>query len=213
MTPDRTASTGARPSSEEGQRRIIAAAGAAFAARGFEGASLRTISASAGVLHTAMLYHFRTKDVLWRAVIEDLFADLDRRTAAAMAAAAGSEPLETMRAQLRAFIHFCAERPELHRIMTNEACIESPRLEWLVETFTARMFRTIARLSESLPIAPVFNHPIRLYYAIIGLATAPFTLAPEFRRLSGLDPFAPEEVERTIAVVEALVFRLDETAV
>ena len=39
------------------------------------------------------------------------------------------------------------------------------------------------------------------------LATAPFTLAPEFKLLSGIDPFDQEEVERTVAFVETLLFR------
>lgn len=195
-----------RPSSDEGQRRIIAAACAIFANQGFEGASLRQISAEAGVLHTAMLYHFRTKDLLWRAAMADLFGDLLQRMAAAMRAAGDATPRELARAQIATFIRFSAERPQLHRIMTNEARHNSPRLDWLVATYTRPLFAAMASIAADLDLDARLRDPVRLYYAVIGLSTAPFTLAPEFRQLSGLDPFAPEQVDSTIAYVEALLF-------
>jgi hypothetical protein len=57
------------------------------------------------------------------------------------------------------------------------------------------------------------NSPIRLYYAIVGLATAPFTLAPEFKLLSGIDPFSDDELERTVEFVETLLFRVSKTQI
>jgi len=195
-----------RPSSDEGQRRILTAACMAFANNGFEGASLRQISAEAGVLHTAMLYHFRTKDLLWRGVMTELFGDLQIRMAKALQAVEDASPTERAQRQIATFIRFSAERPELHRIMTNEARSESDRLEWLIETYTKRMFETVSEIAAELPLAESLRDPVRLYYAIIGLSTAPFTLGPEFRRLSGLDPFSPTEVENTVTFVEALIF-------
>lgn len=198
-----------RPSSDEGQRRILTAACTAFANHGFEGASLRQISTEAGVLHTAMLYHFRTKDLLWRAVMAELFDDLTIRMAKATDSGEPVAPVDLARKQIAAFIRFSAERPELHRIMTNEARAESARLDWLVESYTRRMFAAISEIAANLPLAEALRDPVRLYYAIIGLSTAPFTLAPEFRRLSGLDPFCPQEVENTVAYIEALILGAD----
>lgn len=63
-----------------------------------------------------------------------------------------------------------------------------------------------AGCGEEIDLEARLRDPVRLYYAVIGLSTAPFTLAPEFRQLSGLDPFAPEQVDGTIAYVEALLF-------
>jgi len=194
-----------RPSSDEGQRRILDAACTAFANQGFDGASLRQISAAAGVLHTAMLYHFRTKDLLWRAVMDDLFGDLQDRMVEAARSADAANPLDLARRQVATFIRFSAERPQLHRIMTNEARADSPRLDWLVETYTRWMFAAVSDIAAELPLAEALSDPVRLYYAIIGLSTAPFTLAPEFQRLSGLDPFCAAEIDKTVAYVEALI--------
>ena len=52
----------------------------------------------------------------------------------------------------------------------------------------------------------IAGDPIRLYYAIVGLAASTFSLAPEYKRLSGRDPFNPKEVEATAELVERLIF-------
>jgi TetR/AcrR family transcriptional regulator len=195
------------PSSDEGQRNIIMAARTAFADRGFDGARLRSISEDAGVSHTAMLYHFKSKDMLWQAVVDDLFAELDARLTEDQADDAQLSPLAFSRQRLRAFIRFSAESPELHRIMTSEGRASSDRLIWLVERHSRRMYELMKGFTALIDMPADLNTPIRLYYAIIGLATAPFTLAPEFKLLSGIDPFSEDELERTVAFVETLLFR------
>jgi TetR/AcrR family transcriptional regulator len=196
------------PSSDQGQRNIIEAARTAFADRGFDGARLRAISDATGVLHTAMLYHFKSKDILWRAVVDDLFAELDARLAQHQGEAAERSPLEFARQLLRAFIRFSAERPELHRIMTSEGRASSERLNWLVERHSRRMYRLMESFAPLMDMPTGLNTPVRLYYAIVGLATAPFALAPEFKLLSGIDPFSEDELERTVEFVETLLFRV-----
>jgi TetR/AcrR family transcriptional regulator len=195
------------PASDQGRANILAAARDAFANHGFEGAKLRAISAQAGVLHTGMLYHFKSKDTLWRAVVNDLFERFEMRINAQLAKLDDASSQETARALLREFIRFSAQYPQLHRIMTSEGRTQSDRLKWLVETHSKRLYKLVSGFTPFLPIHGGGNTPIRLYYAIIGLATAPFTLAPEFKLLSGIDPFCEAELETTIAFVEALLFR------
>lgn len=196
--------TKAKPGSDEGLTSIILAARRAFAAHGYDGASLRQISAEAGVLHTAMLYHFPTKDTLWKAVMADMFEALEARFAASTAAHAASSPRDLARALVREFVMFCAECPELHRIMTSEGRSETDRLSWLVDTYSKRLFQAVAAMAPAAN--PVLSEPIRLYYAIIGLSASVFTLAPEYRRLSGKDPFGTDEIAATADIVEAIVF-------
>jgi TetR/AcrR family transcriptional regulator len=196
----------AKPSSSEGRRRILEAARTAFATYGFEGASLRAISAEAGVLHTAMLYHFNSKEVLWRAVMAELFEDLEARFGRRRLELQGAPTELLARKLLRDFVHFCAERPQLHRIMTIEGRSDTDRLAWLVDRYTRPLFEGVLSVSLSARQAAIFGDPIRLYYALIGLAASTFTLAPEFKRLSQRDPFDPVEIEATAGMVERLIF-------
>lgn len=198
----------AKPGSDEGLRSIILAARHAFAAHGFDGASLRQISGEAGVLHTAMLYHFPTKDALWKAVMADMFEALESRFAVVTTAQSASDPRDLARALVREFVLFCSQCPELHRIMTSEGRSETDRLTWLVDTYSKRLFHAVATLA---PVAnPLLSDPVRLYYTIIGLSASVFTLAPEYRRLSGKDPFAAAEIAATADIVEAVVFAATE---
>lgn len=195
----------AKPSSDEGHRRILDAARGQFAAFGFEGASLRVISAEAGVLHTAMLYHFNTKETLWRAVMTELFDDITGRYVKRTAKVGAAPPRKLARALVREFVHFCAERPELHRIMILEGRSDTPRLTWLVNNYVRAMFERFASVARSAGTS-IADDPVRLYYATIGLAASTFTLAPEFKHLSGRNPFDPKEVAATAKLVERLIF-------
>ena len=62
--------------------RILAEARAAFAATGYEGASLRAITAAAGVDVALVSYYFGNKEALFRAVVADLCEDGDAIRAA-----------------------------------------------------------------------------------------------------------------------------------
>jgi Transcriptional regulator len=67
------------PNNNDRSRRepsILNAAIAEFAERGFEGASIRAIADRLGLQHPLITYHFRTKDILWRAAAEHAFAQI-----------------------------------------------------------------------------------------------------------------------------------------
>jgi TetR/AcrR family transcriptional regulator len=196
-----------KPGNDAGKSKIIAAARTAFAERGYDGARLRAISEQAGVLHTTMLYHFKSKDVLWRAVVDDLFAKLDARMALHVGPNVGNSARDRYRLLVGDFIRFSAQYPELHRIMTSEGRADSERLRWLVDRHTRRLYELTAEFADIFGLPPNLVSPARLYFAVIGLATAPFTLAPEFQLLSGADPFSDAEVEQSIEFVETLLFR------
>src|SRR6195256_5120022 len=55
---------------------ILNAAIAEFAERGFEAASIRAIADRLGLQHPLITYHYRTKDILWRAAAEHAFAQI-----------------------------------------------------------------------------------------------------------------------------------------
>src|SRR5512134_2768367 len=54
--------------------RLVEAALHVFAEHGFEGATTRAIARRAGVALAALPYHFSTKEALWRAAADCIFA-------------------------------------------------------------------------------------------------------------------------------------------
>lgn len=76
-------------SSSSTQERILAAAEALFAQRGFDGASLRQLTAAAGVNLAAVNYHFGSKDKLVEQVFRRRLDALNGQRLAALERVAG----------------------------------------------------------------------------------------------------------------------------
>src|SRR5215213_10243748 len=71
------------------QTRILEAARGEFALHGYS-ARLQDIASRAGLTHPTLLYHFKSKELLYAAVIEDAMHDWASMTSAAVSAAPGS---------------------------------------------------------------------------------------------------------------------------
>lgn len=90
-------------SSASTKERILTAAEALFAQRGFEGASLRQLTAAAGVNLAAVNYHFGSKDHLVEQVFKRRLDQLNARRLAALKQIAGQSET-TLEHVLSAFI-------------------------------------------------------------------------------------------------------------
>jgi TetR/AcrR family transcriptional regulator len=183
---------------EDGRTRILSAALEVFSTAGFEGASLRQIADRAGVMHQLVVYHFKTKDALWRAVIASILGDTASQLTAWRAQIAAESPAQALRTVVRAFVLFTARRPEFHRIATYEGRADNERIGWLIETYIRPYFdfsTGLIRAAQAVGAARP-GDPGQLHYALIGLVTQSFVFAHEYRAMTGLDPFAPAQIER-----------------
>ena len=81
-------------------------------------------------------------------------------------------------------------------------------MDWLVERHVRPRYEQVATMFAGLveaghvPDVPVAH----LYYILTGAGPTMFVLAPECRRLAGIDPHAPEVVEAHADAVIALIF-------
>jgi AcrR family transcriptional regulator len=197
-----------RPSADPTRERIVAAALDLFSERSFEGATTREIAARAGVTQPLLNYHFQSKNTLWRAAVDSLFEELTDALAARADGLRGVDDLTATRLIVRDFIFFSAHHPQLHRIITQECKIDGPRMDWLVERHIRPLYdatvERFARLIErgELPDIPATH----LYYIVTGAGPTMFVLAPECRRLSGIDPSDPNVIEAHADAVCALLF-------
>jgi TetR/AcrR family transcriptional regulator len=193
----------------DGRSRILAAALQVFATSGFEGSSLRQIAQHAGVQHQLVVYHFKTKDALWREVVSSIFEDSWRERGlsywAEQVRIQGAA--EALREMLQAFALFTAKRPELHRLLCFEGQADSERLDWLIETYIRPHYEiSIAaiRAAQKAGVASA-GDPGRLHYAVIGVITTSLIFSKEYRRMTGLDPFLPGEVEKAVELASGLL--------
>jgi TetR/AcrR family transcriptional regulator len=197
-----------RSSADGTRERILAAALDLFSERSFDGAATREIAARAGVTQPLLNYHFSSKDELWRAAVDGLFARLAESLTARAAGLRGVDDLTTAKLLVREFVHFSAAHPQLHRIITQECKADSARMDWLVERHIRGLYEQVVALFDGLAAAGhVPDIPAaHLYYLLTGAGPTLFVLGPEFRRLTGLDPDDPAVIETHADAVVTLLF-------
>lgn len=198
-----------RPSADPTRDRIVAAALDLFADRGFDGATTRAIAERAGVTQPLLNYHFSSKDELWRAAVDNIFEALTESQRGRHQGLRGVDEATSARLMIREFVWFSAHHPQLHRIITQECKADGPRTEYLVERHIRPLYEgTVALLRQLIDRGVVRPIPVEhLYYVITGAGPTMFVLAPECRRLTGLEPTDEAVIEAHVDAVCALIFQ------
>ena len=180
---------------EATRERIVEAALAAFAEKGFRGASTRDIARRARTNQGLITYHFRSKDELWRAAADRIFGMLQKSVGERVGALASDDAGERARETIRAYVRFAAAHPELFRLMVDEGKNSDTRMKWLVDTHLKPRYEQFMR-PRGARIAGIDAALLpHAYYVMAGAGSLIFAVAPECRRLTGLDPESEEAVE------------------
>ena len=155
-----------------------------------------------------LTYHFQSKEELWRAAVDSLFGRLTRTLGERDRGLRGVDEITRAKLLVREFITFSAQNPQLHRIIMQESKADSPRMDYLVDRHirpiylrTIEMFESLANVG-AVPDVPAAH----LYYILTGAGPTMFVLAPECRRLSGLDPSQDEVIDAHADAVCRLLF-------
>ncbi|GGD54505.1 hypothetical protein GCM10010989_30820 [Croceicoccus pelagius] len=185
----------------------MAAALHAFATAGFDGASTRAIASDAQVSISLLVYHFKTKEDLWRAVLENIASMATMKQLLANATSEMSAAKRLMIA-IRGLVELFAEVPELHRLMTLEAHQPSERLTWIIENVNRKPFDAMcALITEAQAEGAVHKlSPERLRFAIVSMAAVPFSVSAEYQFLTKRNPFSKIEIEATIDMIYKMIF-------
>jgi AcrR family transcriptional regulator len=101
------------------REKLLSAAHALFAQRGYAAVGTEEIVRAAGVTRGALYHQFRDKEQLFEAVFEQVEAQTTQRIAEG-ALAAATDPLAALRAGSHAFLAVCAE-PDVERIILLDA--------------------------------------------------------------------------------------------
>lgn len=181
---------------------ILDAAIKLFAGRGYEGSSLPAISAECGVPVPLIVYHFKSKEQLWRDAVDEVYRRLESHIAAHTDIPPGATGADFYRGHIRAHITAIAAHPEFMRILFQEGTQSSDRLTWLVERHQNRMTGSLVALitrAQQEGIVPPVD-PIHAKFIFSGAFTLPIVLAAEYRLVSDDNPLDPAFLERHIDV-------------
>jgi TetR/AcrR family transcriptional regulator len=191
--------------------RVLQVAQALFAERGYRGASLRDIAKKIGIKAPSLLHHFPSKQQLYLAVLDKMFASLED---AANAIAWGRESRqERMRQAVGDAIDFIASHPDFVRIMWKEMADESgvgrqvlkrrlPPLFSIAVNFIFRGQRDGEFRAEI--------DPLHFMWSLNSITIGYFTTAAMIRRLWSMNLLEPAMIERrkreVIDMVERTLF-------
>jgi AcrR family transcriptional regulator len=180
---------------------LIDAAELEFAAHGFDAASTRTIAERAGAHQPQINYHFSSKERLWQATVDRLFAELD---AALVDTPGATLDRSTLALSIDRFLRFSAERPALNRIINLEASAPTTRLDWLIGTHLAPHFAQFAGVWSDLRLAGEGADLTAEegWEIITSFGALHFANAPMLRRLGdGHAVTVDQQVDRTLSLL------------
>jgi AcrR family transcriptional regulator len=183
--------------------RILDAAEAVFAERGFAGSALRDVAERVGVRAPSLYNHFESKESLYAAVLERAVGPL---LALLADAAAGRGPRDS--GQLTADVMaLLAKHPHLPRLVALETLAGSQRLTPMLRRWIAPAFARARELVEADPGARRFDTEqiphlvLAMYHVVVGY----FTTADLYAELAGEDALSDAALARQTRFLRALV--------
>jgi TetR/AcrR family transcriptional regulator len=193
--------------------RLVAAAAAEFAARGFDGAKVDRIAARARVNKAMLYYHFRSKAALYREILRATFsgvADAVRRVREQ-----GGPPASQIRGVVDAVVREAAARPHFPAIWLRELAESGRHLDPETIASVRDVVETIAgiladgrRAGQFAPVHPLVVHlgivgPILFYAASAPLRDRLGHLMPAALALPTIDAVASHVTAVTLAALGA----------
>jgi AcrR family transcriptional regulator len=177
----------ARPRATSGgpgtRERLYAAAAAEFAARGFAGASVDRIARAARVNKAMIYYHFRSKAALYRDILRDMFAAVDRRVQETLASPI--PPADKIRAFVEAIALEAEARPHFPPIWFREIAEEGAHLDAATTAHIANVVKALGGIIREGVAARVFApvNPLIVHAGIVGPLLLYFASTRMRRRL------------------------------
>lgn len=193
--------------------RLLAAAAAEFAARGFDGAKVDRIAARARINKAMLYYHFGSKADLYREILRATFAGVG--AAVAEVRARGGPPERQIQGLVDAVVREAATRPHFPAIWLREMAEGGRHLDnetmagvQLVLETLARILADGRRAGRFGPAHPFVTHlcivaPILFFAASGPLRERVGRLLPQAPVLPPLDEVAAHVTQATLAALTA----------
>ena len=186
-----------RPAKAERTRAaILVAAERLFARRGYAATRLEDVAEAVGVKRAALFYHFRDKQELYDAVIEDAFGAL---VACLDEAFAVPRPIaERIERAVEAWVDAIVARPALARLILRHAAEAEEHPTQPLFPAVERLLRTAWSLFEqgraSGELQPIHEDPFHTASALIGATVFYVSAFGALLPAGDFDPLAPEQV-------------------
>jgi AcrR family transcriptional regulator len=196
---------------------ILTAAMQLFSSFGYDGTNFRQITERSGAARSLVLYHFKSKEELWRRAVEEISRrfneDIERR----LHIPADISDRERSRRAMRAFIETLIAVPEYGQVMLREGCTPSPRLDWIVDNFAPPIAlnvrfqnKDIDRKVRRTLVRDVLTSTLLAITTLGPLLDASLAAALH-KKNAGIYPLTESKMEELIELMLKLVFTEDDS--
>ncbi len=190
------------------RERILDAAEALFAERGYDGTTLRDVASSVGLRNPSLYNHFDSKESLYAAVLERDIGPVLRLLVQFVeqgrdASAAGEQVIAGA-------MRVLAERPALARLVQHETLSGGQRLTPMLRNFIVPIFAHGNEMAENRSLDAGWEKDdvpllvLAMYHVVVGF----FTMAPLYKDLNGTDLLEDRAVARQTRFLIELSERL-----
>ena len=172
-----------------------------FADEGLEGARTEAIAAAAGVNKALLYYYFRSKQQLYREVLEGYAADFNRQALELLSAEGSARSLLVRYINL----HFDFIAAHRHHGPLFQRMLMTDKKSWmrLARELGLPRMKAMLKVIERGKRAGEFRRMDSFHIAIslVSLVAFYFSSAPVLRAVGGIDPYTKANVERRRAEV------------
>ncbi|MBK1735000.1 TetR family transcriptional regulator [Halorhodospira abdelmalekii] len=160
---------GSGPVTERGERtrrKLIRAAETELGEKGFYKASISSITQRAGVAQGTFYLYYRSKEEIFRALVEHMNRGMRHHLSVAIAEA--QTRLEAERLGLESFMRFCREHAHLYRIVMEAQFVDPEMHQWFFRTLADGYAKRLEAAQQRGEIRSGDPHAQAL--ALIGIA-------------------------------------------
>ncbi len=182
---------------EETWSQILKAAAHRFAERGFNETRLEDVGEDVGIGRSAVLYHFKDKRLLYRAVLDQLFGGLLAELRSALTAA--GTLAERLEAAVCTFVDYMGRHPTAARLAVRESVNPDPKIRVEIQA-QARPFLSLLEMifeegERSGVFRPLRSDPLHFVSAVAGATLFYVAALPTFVGELPYDPLSEEQLE------------------
>ena len=202
------ADNGRRPGAKRlaAEARILKAAEEVFATSGFGGARTAEIARRAGVPKANLHYYFRTKEDLYRRVLQGI---LEVWLAMGDQIEAGADPAAALAAYVAAKVEHSRRRPHASKVFANELLHGAPQLKGYLETELKRWVEAKAAVIDGWiaagHLAPV--NARHLFFLIWAMTQTYADFDVQVAAVLGRERIAPRDYQDATALIARLILK------
>ena len=181
---------------KEKRQDILLAAESVFAERGFKGTTVREVAQKAGIANSLIFYYFKNKSVLYEAVFQNFFEQLEDLIEHNMNL--DMDRLGILREILFGATDFATNHRNFLRILMREIIDNGGVTQKISQKYFKPVYDTLAEFLSGGEKEALFKEvdPLHFIQSLLGMNLFYFVTEPLMRGIGVRNPYSSQEIEK-----------------